>query len=208
MADVRRFLVAQTNRYSAALRKLLSVKGEAHDISWGVHLEDERPEFSFVKGERLWTQYNEVTSAAGSLSYVAIQNPSNSGIIAVITNAHATVTTAPATIRLNLLIPVQAGLGGPMQFRDTRWSPSGLGSTTLCRAATVAAYGATAIIDQHVVGTADNEVDVIGPCVVPQIILAPGTECAISVSAVGVNTLKVNFCGYERPHESGELIPG
>ena len=205
--DVRH-VFAQSNRFSAAVRKLLSIKGEEHDISYGVHLEEERPEYSFIKGERRWIQYNEVTSAAGTLSIVGVLNPIGSGVLGVVTVAWANVT-ANAEVRLTVVVNTGIfGSTGPMHSLDTRYGLTNNSTMVGTASAAAAAGGSYIATASQLVANVDFDFMTNAGARVPPIILAPGAGCWLNVAAVGVNTLKATFAGYERSLESGELIPG
>lgn len=214
--DVRRFAIAQTNRYTAAVRKLLSIKGEEHDIGYGVHLEDERPEFSFIKGETLWAQFNEVTSAAGTLPRIGVYMPPGSGsgssrgnTLGVITSIYAECDTVGTLIQLGFL-PTGTVSAAPMWPRDLRNRGGAIQSTNLATiAGAVAASGFTGIWTQLTTLAAGAVMDFtaaggrMGPVIVP-----PGFMVALAASAVGAVVLRATFVGYERTLESGELISG
>lgn len=201
------FVRSQTSRFSAALRKLLSIKGEEHGIDFGVHLEEERPEYSFLKGETRWAQFNQATSAAGTLSVVGVFNPANSNVLCVITDIFAYLST-PATIDLQTRAGAVPGAGsstGGMFSTDLR-APRAQ-TTSKGFAGATAAY-AGHIVSQVVILVANDIMDLVAPAArVHPIILPPGSECAVNADAVGVNTLSAIFVGYERTLESGELQP-
>lgn len=209
---VERFVIAQTNRYTAAARKLLSIKGEEYGVSFGVHLEDERPEHSFLKGETPWAQFNQATSAAGTLAIIGVVNPAASGVLGVVNAVYA--YAAAAGVVLNL----QNGGGAPftassgaMFSRDLR-ARGGVAqaATTLKFDAGVgAAAPAGHIYAQHVTLAANDITDFItgnAQARVGPFILPPGSSLYVCAAAVGVNTVSAIFSGYERALESGELI--
>lgn len=201
-------VTAQTNRFSAAVRKLLSIKGEEHDVNYGVHLEDERPEHSFVKGETLWVQTNEVTSAAGTLPIIGVLNPLTSGMLCVIQSAWAEVDAAALLVQIGITTNTGSG-GGPMQVRDTRNRRVGgaaVGTTCLGFATTGAAPGFTGIYSQFTSLAAGQPIDMTAAGGrLPPVVLSPGWQIQIALSAVGVHVMRATFAGYERPLESGEL---
>lgn len=202
--DVRRILVAQTNRYAAAVRKLLSIKGEQHEIGYGVHLEDERPEHSFIKGERRWAQFNQATSAAGTLPIIGVKNPPNSGVLVVVTDVFF-YSDPVGTYNFETVAGAVTSGTTSMFATDTRWG--GQATSAIGFAVLQAAYGGH-IVAQMLTLAANQLVDVVSRGArVPAIVLAPNSECAVVGNAVGVQTLSAIFCGYERSLESGELIP-
>lgn len=192
----------QTTRFTAAVRKLLSLKGEAPEPSFGVHIEDERPEFSFVKGERLWAQFNSVTSGAAQLCVVGIRNPANSNVLVVVTRALFGLSAA-ASVRLETAYVISASAGASMFSLDTRWGQQA--TTTQFFAAALAGFGGHIVLEKAAAAK-PAYADMMSDSASPPIILAPGTECALVGAAVGVQTMDAFFAGYERPLESGELF--
>lgn len=200
-------LIQQTNRYTAALRKLLSIKGEADQVGFGVHLEDERPEHAFLKGETRWAQFNSVTSAAGTLAVIGVANPAQSGVLVVITDVFFYTAAAPVVVNLETFVGISApGTGSSMFATDLRRGNQATTARALARAD--AAY-AGHIVAQVSTLVAGEIIDIVSPSArVHEIVLPPGTEAVLAVNAVGVNTLAAVFVGYERSLESGELITG
>lgn len=210
--DVRhgeRFAIAQTNRFTAAVRKLLSIKGEEHAVGFGVHLEDERPEHSFIKGEKLWVQWNQVMTGAGpDKGFIAVQNPLGSGVLAVVTGIVIEHDTAGVLMDILFAIGPTGLTGAAMKCRDTRWQ--NVVSTTVQGAAgagTIA--GGSLLSSMHTPGV-NQALDILthpgfrcGP-----VILGPGSTIwvAQNVAAAG-KVYSATFTGYERSLESGETIP-
>lgn len=206
LADVRRAFVQQTNRYSAALRKLLSINGEVHDVSFGVHLEDERAEHSFIKGENIFAQYNEATSDGTHLSVVGIENPNGSSMLVVITGVHATLSS---TAGLRFGIGGSGGIGSPAWGRDTRLRQGGSSLVTARGFAlgTAVGTGIVSILDEvQIINAEEPFFFVAAGGVIPAVVLHPGYQCKVAATSLGANTLKACFSGYERPLESGELV--
>lgn len=201
--------IAQTNRFAAAVRKLLSIKGEEHDVSYGVHLEEERPEYSFLKGETLWSQFNQVAAAgAGNVARVLISNPGGSGVLGVITSCFAYVEAAGVAVRVGYFLNIGVAPGGAsLQPRDIRNARAA--STTLRGLADGASAGPgfTGAWAEIVSLAANDVMDFIGSRArIGEIILPPNTAFGISTTPAAVHTLSVTISGYERPLESGELI--
>lgn len=208
-ADVRRFINAQTNRYFAAVRKILSIKGEGPDVGFGVHLEDERPEHSFIKGERLWVQWNQVTTAAGSgKGFIGVRNPANSGVVVVVTGIVIEHDTAGILMDVLFNAPVAAGVTpAPMKIRDTRWQIL-VGTTCGGFAGTGTIAGGSLYTSMHTPGV-NQALDILthpgfrcGP-----VVLGPNSELWTAQNVAADHTYSATFTGYERSLESGELIP-
>lgn len=82
----------QTGRYSDLLRRLLSMKGVTDvaselspEISPIFVLESERPEWEFLKNEKLMSNVFAPSPVAAQQTAVRIRNPSGSGAVAVFT---------------------------------------------------------------------------------------------------------------------------
>lgn len=201
---------AQTNRFSAAVRKLLSIKGEEHNVGFGVHLEDERPEHSFIKGERLWVQWNQVTSGPGpDKGFIGVCNPVNSGVLVVVTGIVIEHDTAGVLMDVLFASPrVIGGNPAPMKMRDLRWAVA-VGSTAgwLAGAGTVA--GGSVYSSMHTPGI-NQALDILthpgfrcGPVVLP-----PNSEIWVAQNAAAAGKVfSATITGYERSLESGETIP-
>lgn len=202
-------MLHQTNRFTSAVRKLLSIKGEAPEPSFGMHIEDERPEHSFIKGETRWAQFQDATSAAGTLPIIGVRNPDNSGVLVVVDRVF--FFTDPAlgpVVNLETLVGPTGIPGGLVSMfgTDTR---KGLQQTTARTGGGAAAAYAGHIVTQIIPTVAFALIDAVSPETrVHPIVLAPGSELVLCGSVVGAIELAGTFCGYERAIESGELIPG
>jgi hypothetical protein len=213
--DVRRgtFPFAQTNRFTKAVRKLLSIKGEAEGVSFGVHLEDERPEHSWLKDETRWAQFNAAgPSGAAEVCVVGVRNPAGSNVLLVVTDIWCYTAAAP------VLIDLEGGQGtigagassGSMFSTDFR----GRGNVAATRAVWVAGVGAVGAIltaghiyDQRSTLVAGDPIDLVSRAArVHPFVLPPGFNLFVRTDALGINTLAATIVGYERALESGELI--
>lgn len=202
--------VNQTNRFTATVRKLLSLKGEAGGPAFEVSLEDERPEFSFLKSERRFAQFQSVTSAAGTLAFIGVRNMPNSGVIVVVDSIFAAVEAAG--VRVELVAGANSSGASPVAMfsTDGRWGPGFAGATTALTFAAAAAAAPGGHVYSQLVSLAANDVmDFVAGRFGPRVgafVLPPGTQVQLDVVGVGVHTLEATFGGYERPLESGELL--
>lgn len=80
----------ESPRFSSLLRRYLSMVGQTEvanelspEISPGLTLERERPEWEFLKGAKLMSAPLNLAGAAGTLSAFRFRNPSTSGVMAV-----------------------------------------------------------------------------------------------------------------------------
>lgn len=198
--------INQTSRFTAAVRKLLSLKDEAQGPQFEVELEGERPEYSFIKQEQIWAQSQQATADATHMVQIGIANPVASGQLVVLQTCFIASDTVGMIYRLGYLAGILAG-GGICQPRDLRWRP-GLGGSTRTFASGVAvAAGFTGIYAEMVALAANAVIDFMAlPGRIPPVVIPPGFSVYISQAAVGANVATVHMAGYERPLESGELI--
>jgi len=88
----------ERGQFSSLLRRYLGMTGTsdvvdelAPEISATFTLEAERPEWEFLKGQRLMSITTQVTAVAAKQSVVRIRNPATSGVVAIFT--HWSITT-------------------------------------------------------------------------------------------------------------------
>ena len=113
-----------TPRYSELLYRLLTE--DLDFIPPGFILENDRPEWAFLKREVLWeSQPVTVAAVVGQLGFYQIFNPATSKFLLVVTHFFATVGVA-ATVTNALTVTVRGASGGAQMIaRDTRWNPPG-----------------------------------------------------------------------------------
>ena len=194
-------------KYSDLLRKLTELQGALRidlleELRPVLVLENDRPEWFFLRKERIASGTASTTSGAGTLAECGIFNPPTSGLVVVVTGMQV-MTSASVDIfrRYVTALPALAAVNNA-GVRDTRVRPGGpFVSTTIVGAQVYQAV--PAVVDG---GIADKEfvlvinsapVETIGPR--GEIVLAPGTGVQLSDAAVGVSTLRVNFDWYEKP---------
>lgn len=205
---------AQTNRFTKAIRKLLSIKGEAERVSFGVHLEEERPEFSFLKNETRWVQWNQAgPSGAAEVCVVGVRNPPGSNVLLVVTDVLVSTAAAPVLI---LLEAVLSSLGGPaaaaaMFSSDLRGRGNNVAATSALGFGGVGVVGGVVseghIYHEQSTLVAADPIDMVSRAGrVHPFVLPPGFNLFVRTDPVGVNTMAATFVGYERLLESGELI--
>lgn len=80
----------QRGQYSSLLRRIMGATGAsdvisdlAPELAAGFTLEDQRPEWEFLKGAKLMSMPIGVTGVAGQTAGIKIRNPANSGVVAV-----------------------------------------------------------------------------------------------------------------------------
>lgn len=108
----------ESPRFSSLLRRYLGMVGQASvadelspEISPGIQLEGERPEWEFLKGAKLMSAPLNVTGAAGTTSAFRFRNPSTSGVIAIFGGR-------PNEAMCELSMDAQAGATAAVQFQS------------------------------------------------------------------------------------------
>jgi hypothetical protein len=207
---IERFVtdVPQISRYATLWRKILNVKGELPPVQPEVSLESDRPEYSYAKGEYLWT-IQEILNPAAQSWDGGVFNPTGSGLLVVILGAGLTTSAV-----LNNTIqgrffdsPTGQTLAAPLP-RDSRWfqgpNSATAGRMPFNRASAVpAAIAGTAYSSEIVrLPTPTNIYLQIFP-----LVLDSGHGWAL---LGGVETAAINYFlwGYARPFEPPELTPG
>jgi hypothetical protein len=136
----------ERGQFSTLLRRYLGMAGVsdvvdelAPEISGVFVLEQERPEWEFLKGARLLGHAGSVPAQAASNSAVRYRNPANSGMIAIFTHAmtggvlgslhtmtHGAIATDQATINgYGIRDGRQTPIGGAMIVSSGYAAPGG-----------------------------------------------------------------------------------
>ncbi len=109
----------EQGRFSSLLRRYLAMVGQSNvadelspEISPGLTLESERPEWAFLKGEKLMSCPLNVTGAALTLSSFRFRNPSTSGVVAIFGGA------PNGGASFEMTVDAQAGNVGAVQFQS------------------------------------------------------------------------------------------
>lgn len=127
-------------QYSELLRRYLSqagverVAGElSPEISGVFNLEDPRPDWNYLKGERMASCSADLTSGANSGPTLRLRNPLNSTFVATVHAIDVWATTNDI-IAIRIIAEDQNLVGGSITGnpRDTRWRfTAGTGRTSL-----------------------------------------------------------------------------
>jgi hypothetical protein len=192
------------------IRKLLGIKGELPVPISEITLESDRPEFSFIKGEYLFVARGTIATVAAN-GAAQVFNPVGSGVIVVVTEASVEVTVLAAQFIAVLRDAAQTTLGPAVLPLDTRWFAGQPFTGTAGRS------GIQFRTSTSGVGGGTSYLSELGP-IVPigglyrftnlPIVLGEGTGLDIESNGAATNTWDVNFGGYVRPRETGELTPG
>jgi hypothetical protein len=173
-----------------------SAPGVAPEVFPVLTLENDRPEWGYLKGERTCGKYDAVNAVAGQFSIAQLYLPSTSNEVAVITNIQR---HTGADFSIARLVGIGGGLGGfaarTTATRDFRWNGERT-SLILERTNNVALptrfpdlFGFTAV------QTSFTE----------PIVITPGT--GLGLFGIAVNTTIVFSVQWrERPANPGELV--
>lgn len=161
-----------------------------------MNLENDRPEWGFIKGEQL-LGYSAALAAGTATDYGMgwLINSANSGMIITITKIGS--YTTGNHIRIRTARSVDAGsVVGTLRSAgrmDTRWA--GLGTLTIRTTASV-----LPVLAYQEIGQATNQIAFEEP-----IVLAPGTTCHFYGEALATS-LTFDICWRERVALPGELV--
>jgi len=121
----------EVGRFSSLLRRVLNMKGVSDvsselspEISPVLTLESERPEWEFLKGQKLMSVVFAGRSVAGQNSAIRLRNPVDSGVVAVFPAGGIIVgITLNTSVILLERNTIQAALAEviPSVARDTRY---------------------------------------------------------------------------------------
>jgi len=162
----------------------------------GLTLENDRPEWGHLKGERLYARQLSKGAVAAEYGMIQLYIPTTSRAIAVITHIESATANLLGIARL---VGISGGLGGWAAYstcnRDTR--ENGNGGAVIIESNGNAAfptnYGRYAQLVQA------------GQAFTAPIVLHPGGAIAV-FSEVLNQTLNANVVYYERQAEAGELV--
>jgi len=178
----------ERGQFSQLLRRYLQMSGQYHvadelspEISPGFTLESERPEWEFLKGNRLMSCAYSIGPTAGVQSSHRLRNPTGSGVVAIITQVNFGVedqagTRAVVSITRN---PDTGDLSSntPTISRDTRYA--GVNTSALIGSAqTVGLTG-----DTWFSAICLNDQVIIVPT---EFVLTPGNQ--VQITAIQNNT--------------------
>jgi len=191
-------------RYRELLYKLIS-----EDLEFpppGFTLESDRPEWSFLKDEMLWTSQSIVTAAvAAQFGFVQIFNPVNSGRIVVIVDT-LVFTTAAQPVNRGLTTTVRGASGSRIVARDLRFNANIVGGGALLASdgssltsGTSASFGTDTV---EAIATSGVNVWTLLPW--RPVILQQGTGAVVTCGTANVG-LGVQMMGYSRQARPEEL---
>lgn len=168
----------------------------APELFGTVALENDRPEWGYLKGERRMQRVITVAAVAAQFSAAQLYIPSTSRTIAIVTSIRSCTVN---TFNVARLVGISGGLGGWAGYATTscdfRWGAQG--SAVLCET--------TNNVAQPSNNGAITQLTAAGQVEENPIVIAPNT--ALGIYAATVNqliTLAVSW--YERPAQPGELL--
>ena len=164
------------------------------DLNAAFILESDRPEWAFLKGERLWAGATSQAAAVAQLGQHRIGNPVNSNMICVIEGIACLQTAGNDRFELRFDAVVGVPALGAITARDTRWGTVNRTVATFVDSVDVAAATGT-VVSRVFTNLTERFVF--------PIVLAPGDS--IFIVNVNLNVItQVSSWGYERPLESYE----
>lgn len=167
-------------------------------------VENDRPEFHFLGGSRLWGISGTDLAVAAQFSAVGVQNPLNSGLISVVKEVWVTSGGLPAaTFDLRIesaTVGVTPDTVFQTVFLDTRNGPS------VTRVPTTEGLLFTTGGAQPGIGFFRGTTDASGQFrrIVVDVVLGPGGRMWVTQAGVQIACV-ASFRGYERVAEPGEL---
>lgn len=175
----------------------------APEIFPTLEVEGERPEYAFLKGERLMSAQGTVAGVAGESTSFLLFNPIGSGQIATITKWHVEPAAASLVLGMVGAFTVPVGTGVAEVARDTRWQ-TGTGGLAGAGMLIAGVRSAPTSVVNHIVWaqtcptTGSQEKDV-------PVILAPGFAFELRVNVLNTTLTRAHVQWYERPAGNGEL---
>jgi len=191
----------EVGRFSDLFRRFLQQKGQQEiagelspEISVVFVAESDRPDWLFLKNERLCAVTMEQSSGVAAGPTLRLRNPLGSGVIATISAVHYTALTNEVEIRDTIS---NNDLGGgiiAIAVRDTR----NLQSLGINKSALTASFNTTVapVGDRIFVGVA--HIDAEGGEFREPIVLTPGRAVDVGVTDVAAATLRAGFYWTER----------
>lgn len=191
-------------KYSDLLRKLTELQGALRidlleELRPVLVVENDRPEWFFLRREQLCRGLNGVTSIVTTLPEEGIFNPPASGKLVIVTRHSVFATAGPTSLQERYITALPAGNTiNNSGFRDTRSRPGGpfVGVTTAAQV-----WSATPLVidgglpDASYRLQTDVQIDTMQGNAV---ILSPGTGLLWGIAAVGVNTVNGTIDWYEK----------
>lgn len=193
----------ETGRFSDLLRRFLSQKGQEEiaselspEISAAFILESDRPDWLFLKGERLVGVSTRRTSGATAGPVLRLRNPGGSGVIATLT--HVSYQSSVGGLTQVQINDADIDLAGGTMLtgnRDGRQVTSAASAQTALIASFLTAAGAPATELIYQSGPPANVLTVLPS---PIAVLSPGTAIDIGSATVAAETMNINIWWHER----------
>src|SRR5213594_721998 len=198
------------HRWAELANRLFGMESADAPLPPGFILELDRPEWKWLKRERLWTTGAlAVAASVGNVSRIQVINPANSGFVVVVTGARL-VNIAVAGTRAQLTLDgarIGAGLVNNLAL-DTR-APLQAGIRKVFSQNAIdnsLPNSSGTSIDEKSAGTANSDITFDELTSVLPVILVPNTN--LDLVLVLVNTaIRGVIWGYERPVTPDELAP-
>lgn len=188
----------ETGRFSSLLRRFLHLKGQevvadelAPELSGVFVLESDRPDWLFLKGERMVSFGNSLVFAAANGS-MRFRNPLNSGVLATFDRFEIHLSAMDENIEIRLRAN-NADLTGvaAATLTDTR---DNIAAASIIPSSQAAVPPAGSFIWFQELLQGNNPITVDR-----HIVLSPGNQINIGISAAVTGTMFVSACWSERP---------
>jgi hypothetical protein len=121
----------ERGQYASLLRRYLGMTGVsdvidelAPEMSAVFVLESERPEWEFLKGARLLGYAQTVPALAGNNSAIRLRNPTNSGVVAIVTHLSIGSNLATSSTVTHGAQPADQATINGYGIRDGRQTPN------------------------------------------------------------------------------------
>lgn len=160
-------------------------------------LENDRPEWGYIKGEVLAAGRSGVGAVAGQFGYVALTNPLNSGVLATVESLNWQFGASHGFVKLRAL--TAAGAPVTSGVRDSRWMPNGGVARPSC------------LVSAGTSGAAapEPQLDYLFPTNYGErntaYTLRPGTSLWVELEVANITLPTVTYVWRERAAASGEL---
>ncbi len=165
------------------------------DLNAAFVLENDRPEWAFLKGERLYMGQLILAAVALEFGQVRVRNPFRSGMISIISFMQASDHSGAGRVEIRRGCTLGAQTAGLITPRDGRYGQ--LQVATIIEGETAPALTGTVTFISHI-----PLANTIAPIPVP-IVLAPGHDIFVVNPSVNATTA-VSIVGYERALETYE----
>lgn len=167
------------------------------DLNAAFVLENDRPEWSFLKGERLFAGSASEGSVVAQFGQFRVRNPTDSGMLSVVDYIVGIDQGGAGRFEIRLGATIGAQAAGSVSPRDIRWGIAAGRIATVLESETAPAVTGTVLF--RVPSPAADE-----PAVFPfAMVLGPG-DFFVVTNVIANRVTQVSIAGYERALETYE----